>query len=125
MTSTHEDGSARDAQSLCVGAGSEDRYNLFEQMTMFAECSQKELTRTGSGWRFATRCDLGAGMTSEAQGTISGDFRQRFRVEQTILFEGSPRTGTILGQWKGECPAPYRPGDLVDADGDVLMNLLK
>ena len=124
MASLHEDGSPRDSQSLCVGAGSEDRFNVFEQMTMFADCSQKELTRSGAGWRFETRCDIGSGMTSESKGTISGNFRQGFRVEQTILFEGSTRAGAIVGEWKGECPAAYKPGDLVDKDGDVLMNLL-
>ncbi len=126
LASFHEDGAApRDSQSLCVGAGLEDDYNLFEQMTMFSECSLKDLSRAGAGWRFETRCDIGMNIISESKGTISGNFHDRFRVDQTVLVDGTTRSGSVRGEWKGACPAAYKPGDLVDHDGKVLLNLLQ
>ena len=123
MASYAEDGSPMARQSLCVGAGSEDKFSVWNQLTYFAECSRKSLTRSGAGWTFDTRCEL-MGMVNESKGTISGDFRDSFRVDQTIVTDGRPKTGSVRGVHKGACPAPFKPGDLI-VDGQVLMNVLK
>jgi hypothetical protein len=122
MASYAKDGSFMARQSLCVGAGSEDTFSVWDQLTMFGNCSRKDLTRSGAGWTFDTRCEL-MGMVNEAKGTISGDFRDQFRVDQTIATEGRSITGSFRGVHKGSCPAPFKPGDLI-SDGRVLMNVL-
>jgi hypothetical protein len=59
---------------------------------------------------------------SESKGTISGDFRQSFRVDQTVVTNGASQSGSIRGQWKGACPAGRKPGDMVS--GTVEFNVL-
>jgi hypothetical protein len=80
MTSYTEDGSSMASQSLCVGAGSEDQFSLWDQLLIAGDCSRRELTRTNEGWAFETHCEL-MDMVSASKGTISGDFRKAFRVD--------------------------------------------
>lgn len=122
MTSYREDGSARGKQSLCVGGGSEDKFSVWDQITVIGNCSRQELVRAGAGWSFDARCEL-FGMAQESKGTIGGDFRDRFRVDLTVMSDGRREAGSIRGEHKGACPAAFKPGDLV-ADGKVLMNVL-
>jgi len=110
------------AQSLCVGGGSEDALSVWDQLTIIGTCSRKDLARSGAGWVFDARCEL-FGMVSESKGTISGGFRDRFRVDLTVVSDGRREAGSIRGEHKGACPAALKPGDLV-SDGRVLMNVL-
>ena len=122
MGSFTADGSPMATQSLCVGAGSEEKFSVFDQLTVMGNCNPKELSRSGAGWSFHTRCQL---MTTvnESKGTISGDFRQSFRVDQTIVSnEAGTLSGSIRGQWKGACPAGRKPGDMVS--GTAVFNVL-
>ena len=77
---------------------------------------------SGAGWTFDARCEL-FGSVMESKGTMSGDFRDRFRVDLTSNNDGRREAGSIRGEHKGACPAPFKPGDLV-SDGRVLMNVL-
>lgn len=122
MTSHREDGSRRTSQSLCVGGGSEDGFSVWDQITIMGNCGRKELARSGAGWAFDARCEL-FGSVMEAKGTMSGDFRDRFRVDLVTVQDGRREAGSIRGEHKGACPAPFKPGDLV-SDGKVLMNVL-
>jgi hypothetical protein len=88
---------------------------------VIGNCDPKELSRSGAGWSFHARCQL-MGTVSDAKGTISGDFRQSFRVDQTVVTDGSPQSGSVRGQWKGACPAGRKPGDLVS--GTTVFNVL-
>jgi hypothetical protein len=123
MASFREDGSRRTTQFLCVGGGSENEFSIWDQLTVMGDCPRKELVRSGAGWTFDTRCEL-FGSVSESKGTISGDFRDRFRVDLTMVNDGRREAGSIRGERKGACPSPFKPGDLV-SDGRVLMNVLQ
>lgn len=122
MASYNADGSPRMTQSLCVGGGSEERFAIWDQLTVMGDCSRKEIARAGAGWAFAARCEL-MGTVMESKGTMGGDFRGRFRVDLTVTTNGSPDTGSIRGENKGACPAAFKPGDLVSG-GKVLTNVL-
>lgn len=111
MASYAADGSLMARQSLCVGAASEDKYGVWDQLTIFADCSRKDLARSGTSWTFHTRCEL-MGVVNESKGTISGNFNDQFRVDQTIVTDGRPKSGSIRGVHKGAC-APFKPGDLI------------
>jgi hypothetical protein len=87
MASFREDGSRRTTQFLCVGGGSENEFSILDQLTIMGDCPRKELVRSGAGWTFDTRCEL-FGSVSESKGTISGDFRDRFRVDLTMVNDG-------------------------------------
>ncbi len=124
MGSFAEDGSPMSKQYLCVGANSEDNFSVFDQLAAVGDCDKNDFTRTSTGWTFETRCQLMKVVTVQ-KGTISGDFQDSFLVDQTVT-QGADTTikGTIRGKRGGECPAKYKPGDLVDGDGDVLGNIL-
>jgi hypothetical protein len=124
LASFSERGTPMGKQFLCVGAGSEDKFSVMDQLAAVGDCSKKDLTRTATGWNFETRCSL---MNKETvqKGTISGDFRSNFRIDQTVT--QTPDTeikGSIRGKRAGDCAAKYKPGDLVDGDGSVLGNML-
>lgn len=123
MTSYREDGSRRTSQSLCVGGGSEDEFSIWDQLTVMGNCSRKELARSGAGWTFDARCEL-FGSVTESKGTMSGDFRDRFRVDLTVVNDGRREAGSIRGVHTGACPSEFKPGDLI-SDGRVLMNVLR
>jgi hypothetical protein len=124
MTSVSVDGSPMAKQFLCVGAGSEDKYSVFDQLAQVGDCSKKDFTRMVTGWSFETRCKL-MGAETVQKGTISGDFQQTFRIDQTVT--QTPNTeikGSIRGKRVGDCPAKFKPGDLVDGDGEKLANVM-
>lgn len=111
-------------QHLCVGAGSEEKFAVFDQILFsLGDCASENFKRQGAGWAFDLRCDM-VGTAMTAKGTISGDFRNSFRVDQTVTADGSATSGTIYGVHKGACPAQFKPGDLV-SDGAVLMNVAR
>ncbi len=118
------DGSQMDKQFYCVGAGSEEKYNVFEALAVVGNCSKKDFTRTAAGWTFETQCKL-MDTTTTQTGTISGDFQQSFTIDQTVS-QGPNQSikGTIRGKRIGDCPANFKPGDLVDAKGEKIGNLL-
>ncbi|MEA3038480.1 MAG: hypothetical protein QOE79_993, partial [Sphingomonadales bacterium] len=37
---------------------------------------------------------------------------------------GTTVTGSIHGKWTGQCPAQFKPGDLVGGDGGKIGNML-
>lgn len=124
MASFAEDGSPMAKQALCVGAGSEDKFSVFDQLTVMGNCSKQDFRRTATGWTFETRCEL-MGTVTVQKGTISGDFQQGFLVDQAVSqATETVRKGQIRGTRRGACPAKYKPGDLVDSDGDVLGNMV-
>ena len=122
MASHRDDGSLRTRRFLCVGAGSEDQFGVWDQITIMGDRSRKELRRSGAGWAFGARCEL-FGSVTETKGTVSGDFRDRLRVDLATVSGGRRDAGSIRGEHKGACPAPFKPGDPV-SDGRVLMNVL-
>ena len=117
-------GAVTDTQHLCVGAGSEEGWSLYDQILFsVGDCTKKSLDRQGGGWRFDLDCDS-SGTKIKMQGQISGDFRNSFRVEQSGTVDGAPRSANIRGSHLGTCPAPFKPGDVVSG-GRVLFNQAK
>lgn len=117
-------GAVTDTQHLCVGAGSEEGWSLYDQILFsVGECTKKALDRQGAGWRLDLDCDS-SGTKIKMQGQISGDFRNSFRVEQSGTVNGAPRSASIRGTHLGSCPAPFKPGDVVSS-GRVLFNMAK
>ena len=117
-------GTVMGKQFLCVGAGSEDKYSIFDQLSELGDCSKKEFTRTSTGWSFETRCSM-MSVTTVQKGVIAGDFQNSFRVDQTVTQSpGGGMTGAVAGRRVGDCPGKYKPGDLVDDDGSTLTNVL-
>lgn len=127
MSSYSSSGYPMSKNFYCVGAGSEDRYSIFDALAEVGGCSKRDFTRTATGWTFDTVCKLMDTVTHQA-GTISGDFQQSFVVNQTVTsVTGKDTTemkGSIRGKRIGDCPAKYKPGDLIDKDGETLGNLL-
>jgi hypothetical protein len=124
MGSFSESGSPMSKQFLCVGAGSESKFSVFDQLASVGDCDKKDFTRTATGWTFETRCKLMDKETVQ-KGTVGGDFQQSFHIEQTVT--QTPNTvikGSIRGRRVGDCPAKFQPGDLVDGDGQKLGNML-
>src|SRR3712207_8960398 len=48
------------------------------------------------------------GSVMEAKGTMSGDFRDRFRVDLATNNDGRREAGSIRGEHKGACPARFK-----------------
>ena len=123
MASFSETGSPMSKQFLCVGAGSEDTFSVFDQLASVGDCSKKDFTRTATGWVFETHCKLMDQVTVQ-KGDIGGDFQQAFRIDQTVTQGSTEIKGSIRGKRVGDCPAQFKPGDLVDGDGAKLGNML-
>lgn len=123
MQSFDEHGTAMSKQYLCVGAGSEDRFSVFDQLADAGSCDKRDFVRTPTGWTFETRCKLMDAVTVQ-KGAISGDFQTGFRIDQTVTQGEINRKGSVRGKYAGACSAKYKPGDLVDDDGQVLGNML-
>jgi hypothetical protein len=123
MGSFSSSGTAMSKQFLCVGGGSEDKFSVMDQLAAVGDCSKKDLTRTATGWDFETRCTLMDKETVQ-KGTITGDFRSSFRIDQTVTQGSAMQKGSVRGKRIGDCAAKYKAGDLVDSDGSVLGNML-
>lgn len=123
MASYTDTGTPMAKQFYCVGAGSEQKFNMFDALSSAGNCDKKDFKRTATGWTFETRCKV-MSMTTTQSGTLSGDFQQTVQVDQTVTQDGDTQKGTIRGKRVGDCPAKFKPGDLVNAHGEKLANLL-
>lgn len=110
-------------QFLCVGAGSEDRFSIYDQLSSAGDCSKKDFVRTPAGWSFETRCAM-MQMETVQKGAISGDFQNAFRVDQVVTQGTSEIKGSIIGRRIGDCPASFKAGDLVSDEGKLIANML-
>ncbi|AUW59010.1 hypothetical protein C1T17_13815 [Sphingobium sp. SCG-1] len=124
MSSFTAEGSPMMKQYYCVGADSEKKYSLFDQLTIMGNCSRSDFKRTSAGWDFIIQCAIMDQKLAQT-GTIAGDFQNSFAMTTNVVENGgSPRKGTIEGKRVGECPAGFKPGDLVNSAGKKMMNLL-
>jgi hypothetical protein len=122
LASFTEQGTPMQKQYLCVGGVSEEKFSLFDQVDA-AGCGKKGFKRTASGWSFDLSCKTPYSNTAQ-KGTIAGDFQTSFLVHQTVTQNGTTMTGSIQGKRAGECPAQFKPGDLVDDHGGKIGNML-
>ncbi len=124
LTAIGPGGTAIGKKFLCVGSGSEEKFSLFDQLALLGSCSKKEFRRTAGGWSFETQCAM-MDVTTTQKGTISGDFQNSFRVDQKVSqSSGFDTTGAMIGRRVGDCPAQYKPGDMVTEDGSMSINML-
>ena len=123
MSSHREDGSLRTTQYPVRGR------RVGERASASGTSSRSSATAAARSWPApapagpSTRAARCSASCTESKGTISGDFRDRFRVDLTVVEDGRRQAGSIRGEHKGACPAAFKPGDLV-SDGRVLMNVL-
>lgn len=122
LASFTEQGAPMQKQYLCVGGASEEKFSLFDQVDA-AGCGKQGFKRTASGWSFEMSCKTPYSDTAQ-KGTIAGDFQGGFLVRQTVTQNGTTMTGSIRGKRAGECPAQFKPGDLVDDHGSKIGNML-
>jgi hypothetical protein len=122
LASFTEQGTPMQKQYLCVGGASEEKFSVFDQVDA-AGCGKQGFKRNASGWSFEMSCKTPYSNTAQ-KGTIGGDFQIGFLVRQTVTQNGTTMTGSIRGQRVGECPAQFKPGDLVDDHGGKIGNML-
>lgn len=97
----------------CVGDGSEEKWSLVDDLSVLGTCSKKDFQRMPGGWTFETVC-AADGVTSVQKGTITGDFRTGYVIDQTVTqTPGSSVKGRIVAQRVGDCPSDVKPGDKV------------
>lgn len=109
------------SQQYCVGADSEEKYSLVDELSLMGDCSKKDFKRSPAGWEFETVCEM-MGVTTTQKGVISGDFQTNYTITQEVTSSDSgSRKGTIVARRLGDCPAPYKPGDLVTEGMTVNM----
>lgn len=110
------------APNYCVGAGSEDKYSLVDDLSVLGECSKKDFKQIPGGWAFETVC-AADGVTSVQKGTIMGDFRTSYTIDQTVTqTPGNSVKGMIVARRIGDCPAGVKPGDKVKEG--ITINML-
>ena len=106
----------------CVGNGSEEKWSLADDVGL-GDCTKQTFQRIPGGWRFETVCSMTEGHTTTQKGTITGDFRTSYRINQEVVTDqGGVRKGEILARRLGDCPANIKPGDKVS--GGMTLNLL-
>jgi len=107
----------------CVGDGSEDKYSLVDDLSVMGECSKRDFKRALGGWAFETVC-AADGVTTVQRGTITGDFRTSYTIDQTVTqTPGNSVKGRIVAQRVGDCPAGVKPGDKVK--DTLTINMLR
>jgi len=96
-----------------------------KQMTFWGQkggetqCSERSITPTLGGWKFASTCNLGAAGTIKSQGEAKGDFGTHYTVniKSSTTGAAAPQMNgehemTLEATWKGPCPPDFKPGDM-------------
>lgn len=93
------------------------------------DCTQN-VTRTGNGFAFTSRCAPEGGGVTETTGTMTGDFQTAYRMEATVTTTGAPMAamnGTsqvvTTAQYQGACPEGWRGGDVELAGMGIRLNV--
>jgi hypothetical protein len=129
-----QSGNPMATQYLCIGDASEKIYSAFDQLTgelmTGSPCAKRDFKQEGEGWAFETSCNpfdlpMMGDMSINAKGTIAGDMARQYEVQQTVTSAGTTTTGVIKATWKGPCPEGRKEGDLVDASGEFLLNVIE
>jgi hypothetical protein len=87
------------------------------------ECDRHVIHAADGAYHFTSTCRLPAGATLTTRGTASGDFTSQYRIDTDIEISGAPITAldgrrqiTLVGAYRGPCPAGASPGHLVEMD---------
>jgi hypothetical protein len=87
------------------------------------DCDQ-HVSRTADGvYHFTSACHLPAGAKLTTRGIARGDFASHYRIDADVAVNGAPISAldgqhqlTLVGAYRGPCPAGSRPGHLVEMD---------
>jgi len=87
------------------------------------ECDRHVIHATDGAYHFTSTCRLPAGATFTTRGIASGDFTSHYRIDTDVEINGAPiaaldgrRQITMVGAYRGPCPAGSSPGHLVEMD---------
>ncbi len=118
------------SSTICMDAAVDKAMSVFGAGAGRQACASNTITKTATGYRFASVCQMGPSGTISSQGVASGDFSKAYKVSMT-----SNTTGAAMAQmngasateisavWAGPCPADQKPGDMV-LPGGMKMNML-
>jgi hypothetical protein len=88
-------------------------------------CPPSKMTKTATGWTIAARCDLGQ-IKLSVDALATGDFNDRYHLDIDTRMDPPPAPQltdikvAMDGHWVGQCPAGRKPGDTVDAGGNLM-----
>ena len=116
--------------TICLDASVDKAMSVFGQQAGQQMCSSNTVTRTPTGYSFASTCKLGASGTVTSKGTASGDFPKSYYVSMNSVMTGAPMAAmngpcatTFTAVWQGACPAGTKPGDMT-MPGGMKVNMV-
>jgi hypothetical protein len=115
---------------ICISEEVNRKVTLWGQQGDEDMCSQKSITPTTGGWKFASTCNMGSGGTVISSGEAKGDLGTHYTVDIKSSTTGAsaPQMNgkhamTLEASWKGPCPADFKPGDM-ELPGGMKINML-
>ncbi len=116
--------------TICIDAAVDKAISVFGQNVGQTSCSSNTMSRTPTGYRFASVCKFPGSGTITSQGTASGDFNSNYKVVMNSVTSGASMAAlngasstTITATWTGACPAGTKPGDM-SMPGGMKVNVL-
>ncbi len=87
------------------------------------DCDHHVVHAVDGSYHFTSACQLPAGATLTTRGVASGDFTSNYRIQADVAVNGAPISAldgqhqlTLVGAYRGPCPAGASPGHLVEMD---------
>jgi len=87
------------------------------------DCDRHVIHAADGSYHFTSACQLPAGATLTTRGVASGDFASHYRIDADVAVNGAPISAldgqhqvTVVGAYRGPCPAGASPGHLVEMD---------
>jgi len=75
-------------------------------------CSRTDIHPIAGGYAVDTLCTAGRGVQVHTTGTMTGDFKNHYRVDMTIAADGRPEQKVLIDSTRlGDCPADMKPGE--------------
>jgi hypothetical protein len=116
---------------LCLDAAS-DQALMAQGLAMSTGCTIEQSKDAAGNLVFDASCDIG-GRKTKSHSVISGDFQSHYQIDIVTDSEGGsanmPKHAEVMQQaeWKGECAAGMKPGDMMLPGGRTinLLSMLK
>jgi len=116
--------------TICLDASVDKTMGVFGNSMGRQVCSKNTVTRTATGYTFASVCQMGGAGTTTSQGSATGDFSRAYKVAMRSTTTGAAMaamngasTTTIDAAWSGPCPAGQKPGDMTMPNG-MRVNMI-
>lgn len=116
--------------TICMNAAVDKAMSVFGQNAGQSSCTSNTVSRTPTGYKFASVCKFPGAGTISSQGTASGDFNTSYKVVMNSVTTGAPMAAmngasstTITATWAGACPAGTKPGDMT-MPGGIKVNMM-